>query len=381
MRVLLTSKGRRRGSWQALVLLGSLMASAAALAQGAMPKPAVTVQTIEKSPVTFGLTFTGRVVAVDKVDIRARVTGYLNSQNFTEGQDVKEGELLFTIEDDTYQALVDQRKADLAAAEAKAENAKVQLARAAELLPRQTISQAVYDDRQADKRIADASVLQAQAALKEAEINLGYTRISSPVAGRVGRAAFQKGAFVGPDSGALATVVSQDPIYVTFPVSQRLILDVRRRLEKRQESPEGAVVRLQLSDGSYYNQVGKIDFTDVTVDQSTDTLTVRAVFPNPERLLVDGQYVRLRVEEPKPEEALVVPQRAVLNDQAGSYVYVVGADGKVQAKRVTLGAVRGTDVVATAGLQVGDRVIVDGIQKVRPGVEVDAAPAPSQPKG
>jgi membrane fusion protein (multidrug efflux system) len=359
-------------------LLGALLCGGSALAQAPAPQPAVTVLTAEMRPIRPGLTFTGRVAAIEKVDVRARVSGFLAEQHFKDGQDVKAGDLLFEIEPDLYAATVEQRKADLVAAQAKADNAQVQLARAAELLPRQTISQAVYDDRRAEKQIADASVLQAKAALQESEINLGYTKISSPIDGRIGQAAFKKGALVGPEAGALATVVRQDPVYVTFPVSQRQILDVRRRLQgTTDEIEQRAVVRLQLSDDSMYPATGKIDFTDVTVDRSTDTLLVRAVFANPDRLLVDGQFVRVRAEDSRPEQAILIPQRALLNDQAGAYVFVVGADRKVQARRVTLGTTQGPNVVVREGLQVGDLVVTDGIQKIRPGIEVDAIPAPS----
>jgi membrane fusion protein, multidrug efflux system len=349
---------------------------------GAAPKPAVSVVTVEKCPVTQGLSFTGRVVAINKVDIRARVSGFLQDQHFREGQDVKEGDLLFTIEKDTLQAQVDQRNADLEAARATARNAEIQLDRARDLLPRQTISRADFDQREADLRVANAQVLQAQATLKQAEINLGYAEIRSPVAGRIGRAAFQKGALVGPESGALATVVSQDPIYVTFPVSQRQILEVQKRLGERARDPaSAAIVRLLLPDDSVYPETGKIDFADVTVDPSTDALTVRAVFPNPDRILVDGQFVRLRAEDREPELALLVPQRAILNDQAGSYVFVVTSDGRAQAKRVKLGGVQGPDVIVREGLEPGERVITDGIQKVRPGMAVDAAPVAPAARG
>jgi membrane fusion protein (multidrug efflux system) len=346
------------------------------------PKPAVTVVAVEKRPVTQGLSFTGRVVAINKVDIRARVSGFLQEQHFREGQDVNEGDLLFTIEKDTLQAQVDQRKADLEAARATARNAEIQLERARDLLPRQTISRADYDQREADLRVANAQVLQVQAALKQAEINLGYAEIRSPVAGRIGRAAFQKGALVGPESGALATVVSQDPIHVTFPVSQRQILEVQKRLGERARDPaSAAIVRLLLPDDSVYPETGKIDFADVSVDPSTDTLTVRAIFPNRDRLLVDGQFVRLRAEDREPELALLVPQRAILNDQAGSYAFVVASDGRAQAKRVKLGGVQGPDVIVQEGLEPGERVITDGIQKVRPGMAVDAAPAAPPARG
>lgn len=296
-----SSKRPRSGrSFVAILLVsGALlgMPPTAVLSQPA-PKPAVTVMVAENRPIVPGLTFTGRAVAVEKVDIRARVSGYLEEQRFKDGQDVKTGDLMFVIEPDLFQAEVDQKKANLVAAQAKAENAGVQLARARELLPRQTVSQAVFEDRQAEKRIADAEVLQAQASLKQAEINLGYTQMKAPITGRAGQAAFRKGALVGPESGALATVVSRDPIYVTFPVSQRQILEVRERLNRTtEEIGKRAVVRLQLSDNALYPSPGKIDFADVTVDRSTDTLIIRAIFPNQNGLLVDGQFVRVRVED------------------------------------------------------------------------------------
>lgn len=352
-----------------------------AAAQTSPAKPTVNAIVVQAKPLAEGLDFAGRVAAVDRVELRARLQGFLKEVKFVEGQDVKVGDVLFTIENDGYQAQVDQRQADLASAEASAANAALQLQRAAELLPQKTISQATYDDREAQKRVADANVLQAQAAVRQAQINLGYTTITAPVAGRIGRSNFQVGALVGPDSGPLALIVSQDPIYVLFPVTQRQILDVRKRLEKRAEADPQSIVRLTLADGSTYDRTGTIDFTDVTVDPGTDSVTVRAKFENPTRFLIDGQYVRVRVEEAKPEQAILVPQRAILNDQAGAYVFTIGPDSKVYAKRTTLGGARSGEVIVRNGLSVGDKVIVDGIQKVRPGLEVDAAILPQESKG
>ena len=365
----------RYGDWQAVAFAALLAAVATAALGEPEPRPSVTVLVLDARPVTSGLSFTGRVAAVEKVDVRARVSGFLKGQHFREGQDVQAGDLLFTIEEETYQALVNQRQADLSAAEAKATNAQTQLARAKELLPKQTISQATYDDRHAASLMADAAVLQAKASLAEAQINLGYTKTAAPISGRIGRAMFKHGALVGVESGALATVVSQDPIYVTFAVSQRQIMEVRKSLRGDKGGSRQAVVRLQLPDNSAYADAGKVDFTDVTVDRSTDTLAVRAVFPNEDRTLVDGQYVRVRIEDSQPQQAILVPQRSILNDQAGSYVFVLDAADKVQSKRLKLGATQGPDVVVQDGLAVGDRVVVDGIQKVRPGMTVDAAPS------
>jgi membrane fusion protein (multidrug efflux system) len=217
--------------------------------------------------------------------------------------------------------------------------------------------------------MAAASILEAQAALEQAEINLGYTEIHAPIAGRIGRADLSVGNLVGPDSGVLATIVSQDPIYVTFPVSQRQLL------AHRGERGE-PVVRVTLPDGTLYEHAGRLNFLDVQVDPGTDTVTVRAELPNPDRVLVDGQFVGVRVERGEPERVLAVPQAALQLDQAGPYVLVVGGDDKVEARRVTLGDAEGAQVVVEGGLNQGERIIVEGIQKVRPGMTVAVSEAP-----
>jgi membrane fusion protein (multidrug efflux system) len=313
----------------------------------------------------------------------ARVEGFLQQRNYTEGQEVKAGEMLFVLEKDTYQASVDQAQANLASAQATADNAKVQTDRARELIKNQNVSQATLDDRIATEKSAVAAVQQTQAALEQAQINLGYTQIAAPFDGRVGISNFSVGALVGPSTGTLATIVSQDPIYVLFPVSDRFILDVQQAAGTGRVEPQDVAVRLTLANGSQYPEVGKIDFTDVKVDQNTDTLMVRAVFANPDRTLTDGQYARVTAERKAPVEALVIPQRAILTDQSGNYVLVVGEGNRVAAKHVTTGANQGADVVVQQGLNDGDVVIVDGVQKVRPGQEVNPAPTsePSVPAG
>jgi membrane fusion protein (multidrug efflux system) len=340
------------------------------------PPPAVTVISVQPTAVTPGAGFNGRVIAVDDVQLRARITGFLEQRLFEEGADVKAGELLFMIEKAPYQAVVDQRQAELASAKAKRVNTAVQLRRGEELVKNKNIPQAEVDERRAADEMAAAGILEAQAALERARIDLGYTDIHAPVAGRIGRAAFSVGNLVGPDSGVLATIVSQDPTYVTFPVSQRRLFEYRRGHEDAAGDP---VVRVILPDGTLYEHPGKLNFLDVKVDPGTDTVTVRAAFPNPERTLVDGQFVGARVERGEPERVLTVPQASLQLDQAGPYVLVVGGDSKVEARRVTLGAVDGARVVVQSGLQTGDKVIVDGIQKVRPGMAVAATEAPPAP--
>lgn len=343
------------------------------------PPPSVGVIGVARKPITEAAAFVGRVEAIDKVDLRARVTGFLEKRHFTEGQDVAVDDLLFTLERAPYEAEVEQRQAELARAEANAQNAELQLRRARELLRNQNIPQATVDERVAASASAQADILQAKAALRQAQINLGYTEIRSPIVGRIGRAAFSEGNLVGPDSGILATIVHQDPMYVTFPVSQREVLEFQRRVAEREADPAHVVVRLRLSDGSLYPQPGRINFLDVQVSPGTDTVTVRAEVPNPKRTLVEGQFASVTVESETPEPALVVPQAAVQTDQAGSFVLVVDSEKKVEVRRVTLGASQEGDVVVAKGLKEGEQIVLEGIQKVRPGQVVSPAPASAAP--
>jgi membrane fusion protein (multidrug efflux system) len=361
-----------------LFLLGGILLAGcgqdeAASPQAAPPPPAVTVASVAAADVRPKSEFVGRVEAINKVDLRARVTGFLEKRLFEEGQEVKAGDLLFVIEQPPYQAAVDQRQAELASAEAKKANTAAQLKRGEELVKNNDIARSEVDIRRADDQMAAASIEGAQAELEQAQINYGYTEIRAPIDGKIGRAAYTVGNRVGPDSGVLATIVSREPMYVTFPVSAAVIVQTQREAGGELPDPSKFVVRIKLPDGSLYQHPGKIDFLSNQVAQGTDTLTARAVFPNPERLLVDGQFVTVTVETGEPVTALVVPQGAVQVDQAGPYVLMVGADQKVEQRRVTLGADQGADVVVQSGLKPGERIIVSGIQKVRPGMQVAAS--------
>jgi membrane fusion protein, multidrug efflux system len=363
------------------VLLAGCGQEETASPQAAPPSPAVTVAPVAPADVRPKSEFVGRVEAVNKVDLRARVTGFLEKRPFREGQEVKAGDLLFVIEQAPYQAAVDQRRAELASADANRANTKVQLQRGEELLKNKNIPASEVDTRRAQDEMAAASILEAQAALEQAQINFGYTDIHAPIDGKIGRATYTVGNLVGPDSGVLATIVSQEPMYVTFPVSAAVILQARREAGGALPEPSRFVVRVKLPDGSIYQHPGEIDFLNNQVAQGTDTLAARAVFPNPERVLVDGQFVTVTVEAGQPVTALVVPQGTVQVDQAGPYVLVVGTDQKVEQRRVALGADQGTDVVVQSGLKQGERIIVSGIQKVRPGMQVaanEAIPAPGE---
>jgi membrane fusion protein, multidrug efflux system len=326
--------------------------------------------------VTDTVEFVGRVVAIDKVDIVARVPGFIEERYFTEGQEVKTGDLLFRIEQATYKALVEQQEAAVAKAKATEANAALQLERGKELGRSLNIPQSTIDQRAADAGTAKADVLVAQAALEQARINFDYTEIRSPIDGRIGLANFTMGNLVGPTSGSLATIVSHDPIYVIFQASEREVIAYKHRVAA--EGGPHVVAHLKLPDGSVYTQPGLTNFLDIQVANTTDTVAVRAQFRNPEGLLIPGGVVGVTVERGAPKSALLVPQAAVLVDQAGRYVLLVGDDRKVELRRITTGAEQGTDMVVTSGLKQGEQVITEGIQKIRPGQVVSAAPAPGR---
>jgi membrane fusion protein (multidrug efflux system) len=347
-----------------------------AAAQSAPPPPAVSVTPVVSRQVTETADYIGRITAIEKVDIVARVVGFLEERTFTEGQTVKKGDLLFGIEQAIYKAAVEQARATLAKAKATEVNAKLQFDRGKELVRNQNIPQSTVDQREADQAAAQAGVMEAQAALDQAEINLGYTEIRSPIDGRIGLAIVTQGNLVQPSSGRLATIVSQDPIYVLFQVSQRNLLDYFRRRPDEADKNAPVTVRIKLPNGTAYPHPGVANFLDVQVDPTTDTVAVRATVPNPEHLLIAGGVVGVSVERGAPKSALTVPQSAVLLDQAGRYVLVVDAAKKVEQRRVTTGAEQGRDIVVTDGLKDGEQVIVEGIQKVRPGQVVTATVVP-----
>ena len=337
----------------------------------AAPPPAVTVVKVVAEDIRPTTTFTGRVEAKEKVDLRARIEGFLEKRLFTEGKDVKEGDLLFVIEKGLYQAAVDQDGAAVEKAQATLKLAEIEIGRQTELVGKNVGTQAKLDEVTARQGESRGQVLANKAALEKAQLQLGYTDIRAPIAGRIGRAAVSVGNFVSPASGALATIVAQDPIYVSFPVTQREILEVRKDEGASGKASE-YVIYVQLADGSRYKEPGKINFLDVTVNQGTDTVLVRATFPNPDRVLVDGQHVTVLAETSKGENALLVPQQALQVDQTGPYVLVVDKDNKVQVRRIELGDGRGASTIVTKGLTAGERVITEGIQKVRPGQLVQA---------
>jgi membrane fusion protein (multidrug efflux system) len=363
--------------WPAAIgALALFVCCGAAMAQGTPPPPAVSVIPVASRQVTETGEFLGRVTAINKVDIVARVAGFIEERNFTEGQKVKTGDLLFRLEQATYKAAVEQQRANLAKAKATAVNTALQLQRGQELVRNQNIPQSTLDQRAADDAAAQAEVMQAQALLDQAQINLGYTEIRSPIDGRIGLAIYTVGNLVSPSSGTLATIVSQDPIYVIFQASERDVLDYSRRIAESADKSPHVVIHVKLPNGTTYPHPGVSNFLDVQVDATTDTVAVRAQVPNPAGLLTAGGVVSVTVERGAPRMALTVPQSAVLLDQAGRYVLLVDAEKKVEQRRVSIGVEQGRNVVVTDGLKAGELVIVDGIQKVRPGQVVTANVVP-----
>ncbi len=350
-----------------------------ALAQQPAGQP-IQVGTVvaSKQPVTQAVEFVGRVEAIDRVEIRARVTGFLQAMFFKEGDTVKEGDKLFQIDPAPFEAALQQAQGALLQAQGALTNAAVQRARAEELVKTSATSVAVRDERLAAEKNAQGAVAMADAELKNATINLGYTTIVAPISGRIGRATVTKGNVVGPNSGPLVLIVSEDPMYVTFPVSQREFLRVREEngSQNQQVNRDSLVVKLRFADGKTYDHDGKIDFVDVTVNKGTDTVLVRARVPNPNGVLTDGQFMRVAVQGETPEEKVVVPQAALLADQEGVYVFVV-QDGKAMVKRIKTGGEMGTGTIVEQGLSPGEQVVVTGLQTLRPGAPVIASPMPA----
>jgi membrane fusion protein (multidrug efflux system) len=374
-----------------LFLLIFLVAALPAWAQAPGGPPAVGVVTVEPATITETSEFVGRIQAVQRVALNARVTAFLEQRLFTEGTEVHAGDLLYKLERGPFEADVANKEAAVADASARLANATIQLNRAQKLLGTPAGQQSTYDDAVAAQRSQAAQLAGAQAALRQSRINLDYTEIHAPIDGEIGRTAITPGNVVSPGSGPLATIVSQDPMYVTFPVSVRLLTDLRNRYAGR-GGLNAVQVRLKLPDGTAFNQSGKIDYVEPTVSTGTDTILVRAVIANPalskpeagrrvDRALIDGAFVTVLVEGIQPVTALGIPRAAVMSDQSGNYVFVVAADNKVQRRAIQLGQSTATMAVIADGLKQGESVIVDGLQRSRPGILVKPGPVAPQPGG
>jgi membrane fusion protein (multidrug efflux system) len=336
--------------------------------------PVVGTVYAQRKPISQTADFVGRVEAIDKVDIHARVTGFLEAVLFKEGDFVKKGARLYRIEQDQYQAAVVQAQGALDRSNAAKNLAQVQLNRETTLLGQNSIAADTVDRERAEYLRTQGQILSDQANLDFAKINLGYTDIVAPISGKVSKTNITAGNVVGPNSGVLTTIVGQDPMYVTFPVSQRDILQLQQSGETQEI--KDIKVRLRFANGTTYGQQGSINFLDVTVDRATDTVLVRATMPNPNGLLIDGQLVTVRLEAGTPQESVLVPQAALIADQEGTYVFAV-EDGKAVVKRIKTSGDSGPDDIVSQGLKGGEQIIVQGLQSVRPGQPVQASPLQS----
>lgn len=328
----------------------------------------------------------GRVEAVRTADVRARVDGIVERRLYAEGTDVREGAPLFAIDPREKRASEASARAALQRAQATLANARKDLARYTPLVQRKAISAQEFDAAQAAVRQGEADVASAEAALEKAKLDLSYTTVTAPIGGRVGRAEVTEGALVSASQATLLTRVEQlSPIYVRFSLPNAEILELRRRAAAAKlalPQLDRVEVRLVLEDGSAYGPVGHLNFLDQAVDPSTGGLLLRAEFPNPERELLPGQFVRARLAGAPNPNALTVPQRAVQMSGEKASVMVVAADGTAAARPVELGAMIGDQFVVASGLKPGERVITDGLQKIKPGQKVTlakpkAAPAPA----
>lgn len=363
-----------------LVLALSLLAPSGAWAQGAPAAPAVGVTKAKQRAITETSEFVGRIHAVERVDLSARVAAFLDERLFAEGSEVSKGDLVYRLERAPFEADVQAKQAAVREVEAQLKNANLTLTRAQRLVVTGASSVASVDAAEANHQSRAAQLLAAQAELRQAQINLAYTEIRAPISGKIGRTTVTPGNVVGPNSGVLTTIVSQDPMYVIFSAPVRTALALRQRMAQ-DDGFDALRVRIRLPDGRLYEHAGKLDFLDNSVAGNTDTLTMRAAIPNPivvqargttgaSRELVDGEFVTVLLEGAKPIEVLTVPRAALLSDQSGDYVYVVDARNKAQQQHVKLGQSTPTLAVITNGLQAGQTVIVDGLQRVRPGQPV-----------
>lgn len=346
---------------------------------GQAPAPAVVVEEITVQPVEDPEAFTARVEAIEAVDIRARVQGFIESVAFEAGQHVETGDLLFEIEPELYQAAVASAQAQLAGAKADRMRAERQLARAEELIERNVTAEVTLDEARAAREAAVAAVKAAQAALVRAELDLSYTRIEAPIPGEIGRAILTVGNLVGPESGPLARIVQLDPVRVVFSISEGLLVTLRQEASGSLPKPDALSLTLRLPNGTTYDQDGRIEYVASEVDPQTGTIAVRVIFPNPDRLLVPGQFVTLYVGEAEPPELPIVPQTAVLQDREGRYVYLLEEDDTVTQRRIEIGSRVGRGWAVTDGLSGGEAVVVQGIQRLAEGMSVQ--PSPAAPAG
>ncbi len=345
--------------------------------QGPPPTPVSTVKVAE-TPTTIFTTLPGRVNAVRDAQVRARVNGIVQKIEFEQGREVKKGQVLFRIDPATYKAQYAQAEAALNQAKATAGSARQLANRYSTLVKSNAVSRQEYDDARAQANQADATIASAKAALDAARINLSYTDVESPIDGIIGRALVTEGALVsGTEATEMANVQQLDPVYVDFTQSTAELYRLRKALADGQLTKvdeDTALVQLELEDGSEYPENGKLLFTGVSVEPSTGQVTLRATFPNPDKLLLPGMYVTVKMEQGKDEKALLIPTQAIQRSTDGLSTVMVVREGKVSAVTVQTGGEVKNDTIITKGLKAGDEVIVEGFQKIRPGAPVKPQP-------
>jgi membrane fusion protein (multidrug efflux system) len=347
---------------------------------GGMPPPEVVVAVVQPRDLPATFEYVGQIAGVREIEVRPRVSGILEHWNYKEGAPVKAGESLFTIDPEPFRTALAKAEADLASAEASLSQATRNAARLKPLWEAKAVSQKEYDDAVSVEQIAAANVKAAQAAVTQARLNLSYTRVEAPISGITSRALKSEGSLVEAQQTLLTTISQIDPIYVIFSYTEAEHLKFTRAVSEGQlKLPKDGKfdVTLKLADGSEYTRTGKVDFTDVRVDPNTGTIEARAVVPNPQHLLRPGQFVRVQLSGGVRPGAIAIPQRAVLEGPNTKIVMTVNAQDVVEPRPVQVGDWSGEDWVITGGLNPGDRVIVDGVVKARPGSPVTIAEAPT----
>ncbi|WP_031280567.1 efflux RND transporter periplasmic adaptor subunit [Photorhabdus temperata] len=351
--------------------------------------PEVGIVTLKTEPLMVTTELPGRTSAFRIAEVRPQVGGIILKRNYKEGSDVKEGTSLYQIDPATYQAAYDSAKADLAKAQANAEIARLTVNRYKPLLGTNYVSQQEFDKASADSAQANAAVQAAKAAVETARINLAYTKVTAPISGRSGKSTITEGALVSVGQPtALTTVQQLDPIYVDVTQSSDDYLRLKNEITRGIVQKEGskAKVHLVMEDGKDYSETGYLEFSDITVNETTGSITIRAIFPNPNEKLLPGMFVRAKLEEGIRRDAILVPQQGITRTPRGeATVMVVGKDEKVEPRVITASQAIGDKWLVTSGLKTGDRVIVTGLQKIQPGipvkaeeVDLDAKPAANQ---